>query len=478
MSAESISPVGPVNVVPAPEGEALCDAYALRVGGKNVPVYACRVSAMPFNQVWPGYQRPQDQTEIAGFAYWEMTGPVRIEIESKRPIKHVIVRPQALKIKPAVEGNKIVFDLDRPRQVVVEVNGIQQALHLFGNPPETDIPAKDAPNVRYFGPGVHRAGRITLESGQTVYIAAGAVVYGSIHAAGARNIRIAGRGIIDVAPFERGRGGGAVCLTDCTGIRIEGIIMRDPDVWCCSLFGCKDASIANVKLVGLWRYNADGIDICNSQDVVVSDSFVRAYDDALVLKGLKSQKQSFDDRPVRNVRFSRCTVWCDWGRAMEIGAETCAPEIAAICFEDCDILRTTHVAMDIQHGDRAAVRDIRFENIRVEMDALNLPPLIQQQNDEKYDLAAGNHLPRLMVIVIRGTSYSKDAMRGTVANVLFKDIALTAPWMPNSSFDGYDSDHGVVGVTIENLTLNGQPISNAATAKLSIGKHVKGVEWK
>ena len=46
-------------------------------------------------------------------------------------------------------------------------------------------------------------------------------------------------------------------------------------------------TIANVKLVGLWRYNADGIDVCNSQDVVVSDCFVRAFDDALVIKGLK-----------------------------------------------------------------------------------------------------------------------------------------------------------------------------------------------
>jgi hypothetical protein len=110
MSAESDSPASRVVVVPLPEGEALCSAYSLRIGGKDVPVYACRVSAVPFNQVWPGYQRPQEQTEIAGFAYWEMTGPVRIEIESKRPIEDVVVRPLALKIEPAVEGNRIVFD--------------------------------------------------------------------------------------------------------------------------------------------------------------------------------------------------------------------------------------------------------------------------------------------------------------------------------------------------------------------------------
>jgi hypothetical protein len=53
---------------PAPDGEALSEHYELRVNGQAVPVYACRVSAVPFNQVWPGYQRPLDQTELAGNA--------------------------------------------------------------------------------------------------------------------------------------------------------------------------------------------------------------------------------------------------------------------------------------------------------------------------------------------------------------------------------------------------------------------------
>ena len=58
-------------------------AYQLQVNGTPVPVYACRVSAVPFNQVWPGYQRPLDQTEMAAFASWDMEGPVRIEVQSQ-----------------------------------------------------------------------------------------------------------------------------------------------------------------------------------------------------------------------------------------------------------------------------------------------------------------------------------------------------------------------------------------------------------
>lgn len=463
---------------PAPDGESLCEHYSLRVDGQAVPVYSCRVSAMPFNQVWPGYQRPIDQTELAGFAVWDMSGPVRVEVVSRRAVQSVVVRPAARSIRPTIDGDRISWTLDRPGPLVVEVNGMHHALHLFPSSPEQDVPAPDTPGVRYFGPGVHRPGQIELQSNESVYIAGGAVVYGSIQARGASKLRIAGRGILDQSPFVRGEAGGAVRLWDCSQVRIEGIVMRDPDVWCCSLFGCRDVTIDGVKLVGLWRYNADGIDVCNSQDVEVRNCFVRAFDDALVIKGLQFREPSFDDRPVRNVRFHRCVVWCDWGRAMEIGAETCAPEIADVVFADCDIVRTTHIAMDIQHGDRAAVRNIRFENIRVEIDAWNPRPRMQRRRDEQYQAAPEDgYCPTLLEIVIRKNNYSKDEQRGTVRDVVYQDITVNGPHIPPSSFRGFDDQHTVEGVTIANLQFQGRRIGNAQEAGLNIGPHVGRVRF-
>ena len=38
--------------------------YKVFVNGAEIPVYACRISAYPFNTWWPGYQRPVAQSEI------------------------------------------------------------------------------------------------------------------------------------------------------------------------------------------------------------------------------------------------------------------------------------------------------------------------------------------------------------------------------------------------------------------------------
>ena len=125
---------------PAPAGEKLSEDYTLRVNGKQVPVYACRVSAMPYNQVWPGYQRPIDQTEMAGFAYWEMSGPVRVEVTSKRPFRTVAIKPGSRGVQASVKGQQIAFRLPKPGQFTVELDGTHHALHLFADPPETGAP--------------------------------------------------------------------------------------------------------------------------------------------------------------------------------------------------------------------------------------------------------------------------------------------------------------------------------------------------
>ncbi|HSW46035.1 MAG TPA: hypothetical protein VLM89_10740 [Phycisphaerae bacterium] len=90
-------------VAPAPGDEDLSSDYKVTVNDETAPVYRCRVSAVPLNQVWPGYQRPIDQTESASFAYWDMEGPVHVRVEAARAPKTVAIRPSSLGVKPTVD---------------------------------------------------------------------------------------------------------------------------------------------------------------------------------------------------------------------------------------------------------------------------------------------------------------------------------------------------------------------------------------
>jgi hypothetical protein len=468
-----------VVVHPAPEGEPLSDDFQVTVGSHKVPVYPCRVSAMPFNQLWPGYQRPLDQTELASFASWDMAGPVEVEVVSRRPVESVAIRPIARGIQAKVEGNRIRFQLKSPCQITVEVNGWHHALHLFANPPETNAPKPNDPGVRYFGPGVHRPGKITLESNQTLFLAGGAVVYGAVEARKATNVRVLGRGILDVSGFERKDVPGGISMFNSNNVVIDGVTVRNPNLWCVDLFCCSKINISNIKLIGLWRYNSDGIDLCNSQDATVRNCFVRSFDDSLVVKGLAPAKwlvkgAGTTDLPIRNILFEGCVVWNDWGRALEIGAETVAPEISNVVFRDCDVIRTAEIAMDVQHGDRAAIKDVLFDNIRVEVDDVNFAPTIQNGRDAKF-VPNADFCPKLLVLIIYKCMWSQDAKRGTMQGVTVRNCTVSGKPLPPSHLQGYDAQHAVRDVTIDNLRINGQAVRNLEDAKVWVGAHVENL---
>lgn len=464
---------------PMPHGEANSEDYQVFVDGTPVCVYQARVSAVPFNQLWPGYQRPLDQTEIASFAYFDISGEATIEVISGEQVNTVAVKPSAYGIKPEAGGNKITFKLVDPCQITIEVNGINRALHLFVNPVESHMVNREDPKIKYFGPGVHDAGKITMNSGDTVYIEGGAVVYGCIEARDASDIRILGRGILDTSRFERFDVNGSIALFNCSKVEINGIIIRDPSEWTVIPAGCDHVNIRNIKLIGLWRYNSDGIDVVNSRNVRIDSCFVRAYDDCIVIKGLKDRRGvPTGHQNVNDIVVTGCVLWCDWGRTLEIGAETCADEMSDIFFRDCDIIRTDMVALDIQHGDRALIKNVHFVNIRIEIDDFSLRPVIQSYEGEQYVIDPDDDFrPGFFVIELVSTIWSKDNKNGSIRDIFIKDVTVTGKHLPESKIYGLDDTHTVDNITFENIRFNGMPVKNAGECKLKIGEHAHNVKF-
>ena len=75
-------------------------------------------------------------------------------------------------------------------------------------------------------------------------------------------------------------------LYNCENIEVSDVIFTNSSTWVMSMFNCKNVHIDNVKIVGQWRYNTDGIDIVNSENVFIENSFIRSFDDTITIKAI------------------------------------------------------------------------------------------------------------------------------------------------------------------------------------------------
>lgn len=489
-------------VYPVSPTPFVCDDYSVKINGSPVALNSARVSAVPFNRRWPGHQRQIEQTELINFLSLATDEPLHFEITPKEEFSSVVIRPRSLGITPEISDGKICFTLERPSYFTVEAFGRNRALHVFADPVKDYGVDPEDPEVLYFGPGEHDVGQIDLKSNQTLYLEEGAVVYACIRAMDAENIRILGRGILDnsrnkeVILFEanaydnheaipNAKRQHTVQLEYCTNVEIDGITIRDSLVYNVRPLACEHLKIKNVKIIGCWRFNSDGIDMHNCIDVHISQCFLRTYDDCICVKGfdcyyegtpeeVAAQAKAAMNRngkcyeTFRDVLVEDCVLWNDWGKCLEIGAETKAEEIKNITFRNCQILHVTGIPLDCMNVDYAHVHHVVYEDITVDCDEVIPMPVLQKSDEECYENPREDYMPSTInVSVVYHHEYSKgsEAKRGKNSDFLFRNIHVLGDKMPRVKMVGHDKDHQTKNVRIENLTLNGVPVKELS------GKH-------
>jgi Endopolygalacturonase len=450
-----------VKLYPFPKDESYSDSFDITVDGTNVKSYLSHVSAVPFNQVWPGYQRPFHQTEFCSFVSFGMEESVILRVKPNIPFEKVQIRPLSKNIVPHIENGTITFSISVCGQYTLELDGYHNTLCIFANPIKEYAIKKSMPNVLYFAAGIHYPGKITLESNQTLFLEEGAIVHTAVLCENVQNVRILGHGILDNSTFPRG-GSNPIRLSGSSNVLIDGVTIRDASEWSIIVGKCENIMIDNIKLIGMWRYNSDGVDFCNSANCVIKNSFLRNYDDCIVVKGLIRMA----DKNTENILAENCVLWCDWGRALEVGAETCAKEMRDIIFKDCDIIHSTHIAMDIQHTDSAYVHDVTFENIRAEFDDRYEEPYLQSEKGEVYHDPSRGFMPSLFVLQLEKGMWSQQKEFGTLHEIRFCNITVYSNQMPPSYFTNANDESSVSEVIIENLVINGRRIDCIDDANL------------
>ncbi|MGD9328802.1 MAG: glycosyl hydrolase family 28 protein, partial [Cyclobacteriaceae bacterium] len=268
-------------VVTYPEIEGLqtSDLFQVQVNNRTVWVEKFRTEMDIENLAdWfttESYTREQQEVHITNFS---CESQILVTLKVNERVKSVSIRPNSREIKHIIEGNIIRFSLPGPDQIYIEINDLPP-LCLFANPLESDAPDQNDENVRYFGPGVHNPGMMQLQDNEVIYIAGGAIVYGGIRANGVSDIRIMGRGILD-GGFEHKR---MVVLEDAKNIEFNGILIRNGVSWTNTVINCKDVKYTGVKVISFGP-GGDGINPLGSQNMEISNCFLRCTDDCIAIK--------------------------------------------------------------------------------------------------------------------------------------------------------------------------------------------------
>jgi hypothetical protein len=429
-------------------GLTTSDEIAVTVNGEKVWVEGYSSNFRP-DQVpdWflsQEYARPPQRVNIANFS---CSGAMEVEIHTPKPIESSAIRPASRQIKSTGEGKALRFRLPGPDKLYIEIKGLAP-LCLFANPPEANVPKATDGNVVYFGPGVHRPGPITLKDNQTLYLAGGAVVCGSINGS-PKHAQVLGRGILD-GEYQRR----LVQLTKASDVRFEGVILRNGRSWQNTLTECDHITYENVKVISFGN-SGDGINPVGSRDVTIRNCFLRCTDDCIAIKA-PGKVQT-----VEHVRvLDNTLIGYAFGDGVTIGFETNGPYIRNVLVKNCDILIARggsrvdgHSAFSIICDGPSWITDIRYEDIRVEADVLKL-----------FELQ-----------VTDGTKYQNDPP-GHIRGVYLKDIR----WVADRPIilKGFDGQHLVEGVTFDNCSVAGKPLRSRADASFQVNEHVRGVEFK
>ena len=438
LGARCVTAGEPVRIYPAPAGEPLSADFTVTADGKNVPVFLATVATEdPASRVKIFVPNDTSYADHTSFASFDMSGSVTVTVTCPGPIQSAKLSPAASGITPVVSSNQLTFTISHPQQLALEINGDWvHALQLFANPMETDIPRADDPNVIYFGPGIHKVDGLQVTSGQTVYVAGGAIVYGEIKpeihtgvtfSLRGNNIVFRGRGIIDgsLCPSHTRS---LIAITG-TNVLLEGVTLRDSSGWTVPIRRSERVSVNNIKLFGV-RANSDGIDICNSRQVEVDHSYLRTMDDLVVVKTPEAESGESAHIEVKN-----CVLWNELAHALSIGAELRA-SVEHVHFSDCDIIhdKGREWLLRVYHCDAADIHDVTFENIRIEESR------------------------RLMSLWIGQAIWSKDTERGHIENITFRNIRAAGP-DPQVELKGFDGTHEIKGVRFENIVINGQSLT-------------------
>ena len=458
---------------PAPEGAPLkhdFDVYVQPRGASewtHIDTYMAKVNA-PYN---PHLHRISE----VSYALFDFTGDVFVRVvKHGGPFRSARIRPDFRGvIANTLNDSTIQFTLFQPENLSVEFDGdIAHNLHLFtARPPFDRQEAQRQAEAQgrqfiYYPPGYYdQVDTIRVPSSTTVYLEGGAYLNATLAIDDAHDVSILGRGI---ARPQRGYEG-------CHVYRSKNVVVDGLTLCTCPVGGSDGVAISNLRSISHPAWG-DGLNVFASSNVSYHRVFCRNSDDCTTAY---ATRKGFEGN-ARNITMTDATLWADVAHPIFIGLHGAAagphPErtdtVENLTYENIDILCQAEPQVDYQGclainaGDNNLVRNVRFNNIRIEQ------------------LAQGS---LLHVKVAYNQKYCKAPGLG-VDGVTFSNVRYDGPLPYLSVINGYDPQRTVRNVQFHNLKVNGQTLyddmpgkpkwySTADYVPIFIGNHTENIKF-
>ena len=473
--------------------------YTVTVGGVSAPVEK-------FTKFSPNMQVHYAHCSLSG------TTAADVAVTLSQTFSSYTLSPKSRNIATSKSGNTVTFS-SGPNYLILNVSG-QELLFIFLDAGETNPPHLGDANVKniadytvdntgatvvtskvqsaintasgatqnilYFPPGKYKVGELSLKSNMTLYLAGGAVLYGSdstgdfntvsggINIEGAqhalirmyqiKNTKILGRGALDAngtAIRAAGLNANLLKIEQSSGITIDGIVARDPSYWNTLIYRSDTVTIQNYKVInhrldGSDYNQTDGVDFDESTNSTLYNAFLYTGDDGMATKN----EEASGVINTKNVTHEHIVVYNN-SVGCKIGTKSMGQSMDSIVFKDVDVVKAGR-AMTIEAYDTAVVSNTTFQDIRVEAAdsmlinlALDQPPTWRTAAD---------------------TGVYKDTYFTNVSSDVKKVIAL----------HGMSATVNITGVHFKNFTVQGKAVTSQTDSDASwdINSYVSNITFQ
>ena len=446
----------------APVGAPLNDDYDVYIQPRGKKEWTCIDTYMA--KVNAPIGNGKHKISETSYCFFDFTGDVFVKVISKkRKFSTARIRPDYRGTIANVQNDSTVqFLLFQPENVSVEFDGdITNNLLVFTSKPSVKVDEarkmakKTKRKFQYFAPGYYTQEKIVVPSNTTVYLEGGSYFTGTFCIEDAENVSIIGRGI--ARPVNGYEG----ChVHRSKNVLIDGLILNT-----CPVGGSDGVTLHDVRSISHPQWG-DGLNVFASSNVLYDRVFCRNSDDCTTAY---ATRKGFSGS-VRNIRMTNSTLWADVAHPIFIGLHgnpAVGDSIVRLRYENIDIICQSEPQVDYQGclaincGDGTYVKDVTFDNIRIEQIHQGSILQVKVGWNQKYCTAAG----------------------AGIENVLFRNVRYYGD-LPNMSvITGYDQSHKVKNVTFERFKINGRTIyddmpgkpkwySTADMVPMFVGSHV------